>query len=228
MTIGSDSRLSFEEILTGDADETDGTVDLLAGFPEVTPRALAILSLCDTVEQLDRWEVEPLRLVLAAKSSHLALQAALTDALAGSDGTGAFDLKLKAEYFAYFEKSREGDPAAPLSDRVMSFGDLLKRAVEHPMEWSRRTLEVSLEEADLLNRLTFVRHRVEHVRPGSFFIEPFFIAQTLPVSARLTQELLDVAGHHYEDGERDAVCNAVMVINARCSQIHPPFLHPPN
>lgn len=204
----------WEEILAvlGDENEDHGP---LRHYVEVTTRALAMLNLHDCKEQLERWKEEPLRLAQAAKSAHLALQAALTDALAGSAGIGAYSPKLRAAYLAYFEASRDGEAAAPEGDYVMRFDDLLARA----MEWSGRKLEVSPDELKALDRLTFVRHRVEHPRPHHHFIEPLFIAQTLPVAARLTFDLLDIASHHYEDGEREAIEATVAAITALCAEI---------
>jgi len=178
-----------------------------------------MLNLRDCKEQLERWKEEPLRLAQAAKSVHLAMQAALTDALAGSAGIGAYSDELRAEYLAYFEGSRERDTPPPTGDFVLPFPKLLARAMEHPLEWSGRKLEVSADEMKALNRLTYVRHRVEHPRPQFHFIEPLFIALTLPVVARLTLELLDVCSHHYENGERVAVEASVAAIAALCGEI---------
>lgn len=208
----------WEEILAvlGDENEDPGP---LRHYVEVTTRALAMLNLRDCKEQLERWKEEPLRLAQAAKSAHLALQAALTDALAGSAGIGAYSPKLRAAYLAYFEASRDGEATSPEGDYVMRFDDLLAQAMEHPMEWSGRRLEVSPDELKALDRLTFIRHRVEHPRPHHHFIEPLFIAQTLPVAARLTFDLLDVVSHHYEKGEREAIEAIVDAIAALCAEI---------
>ena len=101
----------------------------------------------------------------------------------------------------------------------MRFDDLLAQAIKHPMEWSGRKLEVSPDELKALDRLTFVRHRVEHPRPHFHFIEPLFIAQTLPVAARLTFDLLDVCSHHYEEGERAGIKADVAAITTLCVEI---------
>jgi hypothetical protein len=209
---------SWEEILGVLGDEND-EVDPLGHYVEVTPRRLAMLNLRDCKEQLERWKEEPLRLAQAAKSAHLAMQAALTDALAGSAGIGAYDDKLRAAYVAYLDASRDGEAKPPKSDYVMRFDDLLARAMEHPMEWSGQKLEVSADEMQALDRLTHVRHRVEHPRPQFHFIEPLFIAQTLPVAARLTFDLLDVCSHHYEEGERASVDATVAAITVLCAEI---------
>lgn len=209
---------TWEEILATLGDE-NGEHDPLGHYVEVTPRRLSMLNLRDCKEQLERWKEEPLSLAQAAKSAHLALQAALTDALAGSAGIGAYDDKLRAAYLAYFEASRDGEATPPKSDYVMRFDDLLARAMEHPMEWSGKKLEVTPDELMALDRLTHVRHRVEHPRPQHHFIEPLFIAQTLPVAARLTFDLLDVCSHHYEEGERDGVAATVAAIAELCAEI---------
>jgi hypothetical protein len=212
-------KLTLCDILGGTAPEKAPEEDVLAQYVEVTPRALAMLNLRDCKEQLDRWKSDRLRLAQAAKSAHLALQAALTDALAGSAGVGAYDDKLRAAYLAYYDEAGAGEAMPPKSDYVMRFDDLLTRAIEHPMEWSGKTLKVSADEREALKRLTIIRHRVEHPRPQFHFIEPRFIAQTLPVAARLALDLLDVCFHRYEGGERDAVVSSVADISATCAQI---------
>lgn len=219
MTKDEPHRPTLAEILASEPEERSPSEDPLAHYVELTPRALAILNLRDCKEQLERWKEEPLRLAQAAKSAHLAMQAALTDALAGSANVGAYDDRLRAAYLAYFEEPHDGDRTPPKGDRVMSFPKLLARAMEHPMEWSGRKLEISPDEMKALDRLTFVRHQVEHPRPAFHFIEPLFIAMTLPIAARLTFELLDVCWHHYDDGERATVEATVGSIRALCGQI---------
>ena len=199
--------------------EEVGEGDPLGQYVEVTPRALAILNLRDCKGQLEGWMEEPLRLAQAAKSAHLALQSSLIDALAGSAGIGAHADKLRAAYLAYFEASREAEATPPKGDYVMRFDDLLERAMEHPMEWSGKRLEVSPDELKALDRLTHLRHRVEHPRPQFYFIEPLLIAQTLPVAARLSFELLDVCSHHYEQGQRASVEGTVIAITDLCAVI---------
>lgn len=219
MTRDEAHRPTLEELLASEPDESEATEDPLAHYVELTPRALAILNLRDCKEQLERCNGEPLRLAQAAKSAHLALQAALTDALAGSAGIGAYNDDLRAAYLAYFEESRDGEVKPPKSDFVLPFPKLLARAMEQPLEWSGRKLEVSPEEIKALDRLTYIRHRVEHPRPQFHFIEPLFIALTLPVAARLTLELLDVSWHHYEEGERAAVESFVSELTSLCAEI---------
>jgi hypothetical protein len=147
------------------------------------------------------------------------LQSSLFDALAGSAGIGAYDDKLRAAYLAYFEASRDGEATPPKGDYVMRFDDLLARAMEHPMEWSGKRLEISADELKALDRLTHVRHRVEHPRSQFHFIEPLFIAQTLSVAARLSLELLDVCSHHYEEGQRASIEGTVFAITDLCAVI---------
>ena len=140
-------RPTLDEILASETEDASSE-DPLAHYVEVTPRALAMLNLRDCKEQLERWKEEPLRLAQAAKSVHLAMQAALTDALARSAGIGAYSDELRAEYLAYFEDSRERETTPPKDDFVLPFPKLLARAMEHPMEWSGRKLEVSADQIE--------------------------------------------------------------------------------
>jgi hypothetical protein len=143
----------------------------------------------------------------------------LIEALAGSAGVGAYSNKLRAEYLAYFEDTRAGLAPLPESDRVMSFNNLLAKAMEHPMEWSGRKLQVAEDELEALQRLTTVLDRIEHTRPGAFVIEPPFITLTIPVAAKLTLELLDVPGHRYNEGERSSVEATVAAITSLCADV---------
>lgn len=211
-------RPTLAELLASNAVERRGESPL-AHYVEVTPRLLAMISLHDCEEQLERAKAEPMRLAQAAKSAHLALQSALIDALAGSASIGAYDDKLRAQYLAYFQDTRAGFAELPKSDRVMSFNKLLAKAMEHPMEWSGRKLEVSDDELKALERLAFLRDRIEHPRPDTWLIEPLFIALTLPVAARLTVELLDECHHHYEYGQRQLVENTAAAITRLCEAI---------
>lgn len=211
--------LTLEDLLGSDPEPANAN-DPLANYVEVTPRALAILNLTDCLEQLRRSKAEPIRLAQAAKSAHLALQCALIDALAGSAKIGAYNDKLRAAFLAYFEESRNGDAEPPKDDRVMRFEDLLAKAISHPMEWSGKTLQVSEDDKQLLSKLTFIRHRIEHPRPQHHFFKPAFIALTLPVAAKLTVDLLDVCYHHFAEGERAAIKVAHEEIEMLCGQLH--------
>lgn len=215
----NDRRLTIQEILDSEIEERGSPVDPLADYVEITPRSLAIINLSDCKNHLECWRTEPLRLALAAKSVHLALQSALIDALAGSANIGAYEPKLQAAYLSYFEESRESDVPPPKGDRIMTFPDLLARAMEHPMEWSGRKLEVTEDEFEALQKLTFVRHHVEHPRPRFHFVEPLYIAATLPIAARVTRDLLDVVGHHYKAHERERVEECLVAISNLCSEI---------
>ena len=175
-----------------------------------------MLNLRDCVEQLARVPSEPLRLAQAAKSVHLAMQAALTEALSGSDSAGAHTPKVRNKWRDYLNGPRNGLADAPEEDRVMSFRDLLAEAMGQPMPWSGQTLIVTEHEKAALDRLTDLRDRIEHVRPGSHLIEPAYLAETLPVAARLTLELLRVVGHRLQDWELRAVERNVAAINALC------------
>lgn len=166
----------------------------------LTPERVACLSLEDCLYQIDRAVVDVDRLALAAKAAHLSLQAALTAALSGSASIGAYPAKLRDEYLQFFEDSRFASMERPLSDRVMGFCDLLETAIREPLPWTQTPLEVNEGERELLDRLTVVRHAVEHPKQSRHSIEPAYIAKALPVAARLTTELLASVSHHLEPG----------------------------
>lgn len=214
-----ESRLTLEQLLAADWDDPSVELDQFSGYVEVTPRSLSVLYLSDCLSHLRNWSTTRLRLAQAAKSAHLALHSALTDAVAGSAGLGAFKPELREKYLTFLEESRAREVEPPQDDFVMSFEKLLSQTLSSPLEWTRRKIILSVEEAEAIKRLTFIRHRIEHPRPISHFIEPTFIALTLPVAARLTLDLLDECSHHYLEGERDSVHETVRQICAHCAEI---------
>jgi hypothetical protein len=211
--------VDWEEIFRSDENPGGQIDDPLAEYVLATPRAIAILNLCDCKEQLERCKDEPLRLAQAAKSSHLAMQAALTDALAGSASIGAYDDKYIGKWLAAHEASRTGERNMPPKGHVMSFSKLLDKAIRQPMPWSGQNLVVSEVEQEHLKKLEHVRHRIEHPHPESHFIEPVFVSQTLPVAARLTQRLLEECSHHDRAGELEEVAAMVLDIDRLCADI---------
>ena len=175
--------------------------DHKSDFVEITPESVSVLNLMDSLDQLERSDAAPNRLALAAKSMHLALQAALTAALAGSASIGAHPPKIRLQYLAYLNDRENPDAVRPESDRVMSFGDLLDTACSSSLEWTGEPLKLSEPERALIDRLTSIRHDVEHPKQMLHAIEPAYIKQTLPVAANLTLRLLEQVSHHFEDGE---------------------------
>jgi hypothetical protein len=198
---GSDA-IDWTAILAAAADGGD---DEGRSLIRLTPERVAILALEDCTYHLDRSVIDINRLALAAKAAHLALQAAMTAALAGSASIGAHPPKLRGEYLQYFENRRSGPAAPPESDRVMSFGDLLATATESPLPWSQAPLALSDDERALLERLTKVRHAIEHPKQSHHSIEPAYVAEALPVAARLTAELLGSVFHHLEPREAPGI-----------------------
>lgn len=211
--------IDWATLLDSPAADEESADDPLANYILATPRTIAILNLCDCKEQLERWRHEPLRLAQAAKSAHLSMQAALTDALAGSASIGAYDDKYIGKWIADYEASRTGHQRRLRRGRVMSFKQLLDKAIRQPLPWSGQKLDVSSEEEILLEKLTHVRHNIEHPHPESHFIEPFFISQTLPVAARLTARLLEECSHHYDEGEQAKVASLVNAIDRICADL---------
>lgn len=64
----------------------------------ITPELVALMQLEDCAAQLRAAEDQPIEVLLAAKSLHAGLVAALTAALAGSSGTGAYEPRLRERW----------------------------------------------------------------------------------------------------------------------------------
>ena len=175
--------------------------DHKSAYVEITPESISIINLMDSFDQIERSAAVPNRLALAAKSMHLALQAALTAVLAGTANIGAHPEKIRLQYLAYLNDRENPKAVRPTSDRVMGFEDLLDKACSTSLEWSGEPLNLSEPDRALIDRLTSVRHDVEHPKQALHAIEPAYIKETLPLAAALTLQLLDQVSHHFEDGE---------------------------
>lgn len=163
---------------------------------------------------------EPLRLVQAAKSAHLSLQAALTAALAGSANIGASPPKLRADWLRYFEERRESEDARPPNGvHVMGFLDLLNTATsgEGPRGWLNGPLELQEGEPEQLDRLTALRHAFEHPKQLTHCFEPLWIKQSIPPAVRLVDLCLGAVFHHFEEDEIAEVKLLAARIAASCS-----------
>lgn len=165
----------------------------------VTPERICLLQLDDCERQLELAVEEPIRLVQAAKSLHLALQAALTFALAGSAGIGAYSDNVRAKWLDFLESDREPVVEVTLSRRILEFRSLLER-LEKPraVEWLNEPICLSEEDRENLEKLAFIRDQFEHPKPGSHSFEPDWACPAFPPAARLTLELIQAVHHHFE------------------------------
>ncbi|PTQ12090.1 hypothetical protein CLG96_05850 [Sphingomonas oleivorans] len=209
MTNDTDLPVNWAEILAAADDKSE--------FPSimVTPETIAVMSLVDCADQLEAMNQFPMRLALAAKSAHLALQAALTAALAGTANIGAHDDKLAARHLAYLEDRGEGGVERPTSDRVMSFPDLLAKATAGPLPWGD-AIQLSTDDALLLDRLARIRHDIEHPKQQIHAIEMAYVFEPLPVAANLVATLIGTVFHHIDRDERQALEHARDRIIAYC------------
>jgi hypothetical protein len=187
-------------------------------FVSVTPEQVALLQLEDCCERLDRVQQEPLQLLQAAKALHTAMVAALTAALAGSSGTGAYQDKVKERWLRFLESEREAIAAVDLPRRVLSSGGLLERACQQQaIEWLPAGLTCSPDERDLIDRLTFIRDEFEHPKPGLNSFEQRWVAVTFPAAASITHQALHVVAHHIDN--IDHVSSLTLAIEAAASKL---------
>jgi len=189
----------------------------------LSPERVAVMGLVDCSTQLERAVEQTDCLALAAKSIHMALQAALTAALAGTANIGAHPTKLRIAHLAHLE-GRGSGPPRPTGDKVMGFTDLLATATSQPLPWTGEPLALSDEADELLARLTEVRHAVEHPKQILHSIEPGYVAEALPVAADLVCTLLDSVFHHLGPGESARISAVAGSIRRQCG----PFLPDPD
>lgn len=171
------------------------------GWVRITPESVAILSLTDSLEQIERSASEPNRLMLAVKSAHLALQAALTAALAGSANIGAHPDRLRLKYLDHLHDRGAGKVPRPENDRVMDFSELLDTVTKSGLPWGGEPVQLTDDDRTLLDRLTSLRHAIEHPKQMSHSIEREAMLEPLSIAAKLTVELLASVFHHLAPGE---------------------------
>lgn len=187
-----------------------------SSYVSVTPEQIALLQLKECAAQLELARNEPIRLVQAAKSIHLALLAALTAAVAGSSGIGAYRPNLREQWRQFLESNREPVVEVGLGHRVMQLQELLDRACEAGgIEWLQEPLSCSPEERELLERLVFIRGEFEHPKPILNSFEPDWVLQTFVPACRLTMEALEAVHHHLEETGLDEASQLIQTIRNR-------------
>ena len=172
--------------------------DPLKRYVDVSCEKLVITHFEDALSQLQRWPAEPIRLFGAARSIHSALVAALTSALAGTDGTGAFDENTRIKWLAYFESNDQGFSEIQLKDRVLSFRDLIAKAQTQGGGWLSKPVSINEAECELLERITKIRDVAEHPKPGLGMYSPAYILETLPVAIKFAEAFFAEVRHRLD------------------------------
>lgn len=211
MVVEDEGGPTLAEILAAEA--AIAGKDRTEDWPTISAAALTLLQIGDCEEQLGRASTQPLRLVQAAKSAHSALHAALTAALAGSMGIGAYSQELERKWREFLQ---EGTGGPPNERHVMHFKDLLRKAQSQPLEWPGRPLILESGDEQALEKLTAIRDGVEHPKPGFWVIEPEWLYRIIPVGPRLALQLLRGFAHQLEPGELDTAAAAVGRIEEAC------------
>lgn len=171
-------------------------------YISITPEDVAVLQLEETLAHLVAAKTQAVRLLLAAKSLHAAMVAALTAALAGSTGTGAYSDKLRAQWLELLEMNREAVREVDLPMRVLNAADLLRRAGQPgAIEWATEPFICSANDHRLIERLTLIRDALEHPKPISNSFEIPWVAVTLLPALSVTQQALNAVAHHLDSPE---------------------------
>lgn len=179
----------------------------------VSPERLVVhqLRLCN--EFLVRALQSSPYLLDAAKATHVALQAALTAALAGSDGTGAFKERERIKWLAYLSQLSE-EPRLPVPDDwVMAFGKLVETAQKEGRlgQGPDEAITLSKDDDELLKRLYWIRHAVEHPKPGMHSFPLEYIVEAVRPALRLVLHLVrhQALQHHFTDSEHACASSSV-------------------
>lgn len=171
-------------------------------FVSINPEVLATIQLEDCLAELESAKAKPVRVLLSAKALHGALVAALTAALAGSAGVGAYEPKMRERFLSFLQNNRQGLAELPMPLRVMQVSKLLERACEPGgIEWRLEPLVCSERDRELIDKLTFIRDDLEHPKPILNSFEAAWVLEAFPVAVRLTLECLEAVQHHLEEDE---------------------------
>jgi hypothetical protein len=104
----------------------------------------------------------------------------------------------------------------------MNFEDLLA-AAQVPggrlSVYGGKHLVLTGTDAKMLERLTDIRHNIEHPKPGSHAYETAYILEAIRPAVRIVAWLLghEAISHHLDDAEHAAVRDAAEKVEQLCS-----------
>jgi hypothetical protein len=179
-------------------------------YAEITPHHLAALSVRRAADALEQTEADPTTWFFVILDLHRALYCALIAALSGSAGIGAYPDKLRIEWIDWFERSRM-DPKtnAPTGDYVLSFGELLEKAENSPLELQNSRLQLTSEQRTDISKLNEFRGDLEHVKPRSWLLAVGGLPRMGANVAKAFAALLPSFSHQLEPEEIKQVETAV-------------------
>jgi hypothetical protein len=191
------------------------------GYIRITPERLSALCVVEAAGEVERAAADPVRWFFAISILHRALNCALVAALRGSAGIGAYPVKGRALWIAWFEESRSADVPPPRWNRVEEFTALLARA-QDPAEPEMRGFPLTLTEVQRedLQRLNRFRADLEHVKPGHWSLEVGGLPRICGAAAFAISHLFSAngIGLHLEEDELAAALGAIERIGEAAAQ----------
>jgi hypothetical protein len=160
-------------------------------YARSSPGILCVLYLEQTAHEAEQAIQDPQRWFIAVPLMQLALGAILVPALAGSASIGAYNEEHQQAWDAYFADPDYPDREPPQADHMQPVSALLRR-VQNKTEQGMQGRPVSLtpqQKKDLAS-FTYLRNRMEHVRPSGWSLETAGLPRVLAAAAAVIDQLL--------------------------------------
>lgn len=176
----------------------------------ISPSQTCVGQVVRCAEHLEAAQHDPQRLVDAVRAAHLALMAAMVEALAGTAGVGAFPDRLAGDHLAYLHGERPDMPG----ERTLSFGQLLDRMQLPGRLDFAPPLTLSPIQAKALAELDRLRGLIDHPKPTHWSVEAGYILRVLQAIPAVLEHCVTAMSHHYLGQSGDAVADGLARIRS--------------
>lgn len=165
-------------------------------YVNISPALTCAAQTLRCAEHVEAAAADPQRLLDAVRCGHLALMAALTEALTGSAGIGAFDDKRAGEHLSFLRGERADMPR----EFMLSFSQLFERVQEPDRLEFSDPLAFTDEETKAAAEMDRLRTLIDHPKPTYWSVEGATLTWVLGLLPAVLEKCVGAAAHRYMDG----------------------------
>ena len=181
----------------------------------IAPRLTCVAQTLRCAEHLEAALADPQRLLDAIRCGHLALMAAMTEALAGSAGVGAFSEKLAGEHLKYLR----GESASMPGEFTLSFPQLFERMQQAGRLEFSEPLHFTDNETKAASKIDRLRALIDHPKPTYWSVETDELTWALGVFPDILEKCVGAARHRYLDDSETAISDGLTRIRDRIPRV---------
>jgi hypothetical protein len=186
-------------------------------YVHISPYLICAGQALRCAEHIEAAAADRQRLLDAIRCGHLAVMAALTEALSGTEGIGAFPDKKAAEHLAFMRGERPDMPG----EFTLTFSQLVERAQERGRMRFAERLICTDGEARALAELDRLRGLIDHPKPTYWSIEVRQVVAVLEYLPGLLDRCVAAARHRYQEGADTDVDEALTRVRAALPSVRP-------